>query len=403
MENRSLTSGHLALANLKRKAFRSGSMVVVVFIFAFTLFGGLMFSSNLQNGLNELTGRLGADILLVPTGSDNKMQSILLKGEPNQFYLAADLAEKVRAVPGVAQASPQLFIASLAAGCCAVEVQLIGFDQKTDFSIAPWTLKKLNRPLKDREIVVGASIIAEVGEELKFFDQLFTVAAKMDKTGMGFDASVFMDIELARQTMREGNLLPPGEDSPDNLVSAILVKIQEGADVDDVSSEIMLPYYLQYKFMPVKATHMFAKLATSLKSISVILYCMALSFGGVAFITLFTVFSSSLHERKREMSLLRILGATKTKLAGIILTESACIGLAGAVLGVLSSGVLMLAFSPLLFKSLELPHLQPDLTDVFVYGLLAFAAATLVGPLAGAWSAYRITKIDVYASLREGE
>lgn len=378
-------------------------MIFVVFIFAFALFGGLIFSSNLQNGLNELTGRLGADILLVPTGADAKMQSILLKGEPNQFYLAADLAEKVRTVPGVAQASPQLFIASLAAGCCAVEVQLIGFDQKTDFSLAPWMTKKLHRPLKDREIVVGASIIAEVGEELKFFDQLFTVAAKMDKTGMGFDASVFMDIDLARQTMREGKLLPSDAERADTIISAILVKIKEDTDIDSVASDIMRPYHLQYKFMPVKSTHMFSKLATSLKNLSTILYILAFAFGFVAFITLFTVFSGSLNERKREMSLLRILGATKTRLASIILTESACIGLAGAALGVLVSGVLMLAFSPLLFQRLELPHLQPDLMEIFVYGVLAFLAAALVGPLAGAWSAFRITKIDVYASLREGE
>ena len=46
---------------------------------------------------------------------------------------------------------------------------------------------------------------------------------------------------------------------------------------------------------------------------------------------------NSMHERRRQVAIFRVLGCTKARVMGFVLTESACIGLVGAVAGILFS------------------------------------------------------------------
>ena len=174
-----LSNAYLAWQNLKRKPFRSGCLVFIVAFFAFTLFAGTVFNQNLSLGMQSLAGRLGADILIVPYGYNKDLQVALLRGEPSSFYLKAELANKLRAVAGVKAVSPQLFLASLDAGCCSAKVQLIGYDPATDFVIRPWMQGNLQAPLADSQVVVGSRIISGVDDEVEFFAQKFTVAARV--------------------------------------------------------------------------------------------------------------------------------------------------------------------------------------------------------------------------------
>ena len=77
---------YLAINNLKRKKFRTACLLIVVLILAFTLFAGAVMSSSLENGMNSMQRRLGADLMVVPKGTEEKAEGILIKGEPNYFY-----------------------------------------------------------------------------------------------------------------------------------------------------------------------------------------------------------------------------------------------------------------------------------------------------------------------------
>ena len=60
----------------------------------------------------------------------------------------------------------------------------------------------------------------------------------------------------------------------------------------------------------------------------------------VAGLMIGVVTSMAVLQRRREIGILRALGATRTQVAGLFLTEAACIGLGGAVIGVaLGDGV----------------------------------------------------------------
>lgn len=398
-----LTTRAIALANLRRKPFRAWSLIVIVGLFAFALFGGTVLNANLREGLTGLSGRMGADILIVPHGYETKLQAAILRGEPSQFYIKAAIADEIRSAHYVAAASPQLFLASLNAGCCTAKVQLVGFDQSTDFSVAPWMQCRLERPLRDDEVVVGSMIVPEAGEQVKFFGKTYTIAAKMDRTGMGFDTSVFMTLGAAHTLMREAELVTGDPGGLKNYISSVMVKIRDGFDVKEAANGLMRKYAINYNLDMVIAANMLSSIAASMKNLSLVLFGLACTLWAVALITLFTVFSSGQNERKREMGILRILGATRKKLASLILAESLLVSIGGALGGILLAAVVIFPFNVLIFKTLQLPYLQLSCPEIAGYAAATFIAAAAIGPLACVWSVLSVTRFDVYATLREGE
>ncbi|MBQ3936279.1 MAG: hypothetical protein II722_04405, partial [Ruminococcus sp.] len=60
-------------------------------------------------------------------------------------------------------------------------------------------------------------------------------------------------------------------------------------------------------------------------------------------------------------------------------------------------------FGALIEKKTDLPMLSPGILSVTGYALIAFAAVCVTGPLASAYSAYRLSRIDTGRILREGD
>jgi putative ABC transport system permease protein len=123
----------------------------------------------------------------------------------------------------------------------------------------------------------------------------------------------------------------------------------------------------------------------------------------LAVIVLAAVFSGSMHERKKEFAVLRILGATRKKLIGIVLSESAITGLAGGGAGIVLASLVIFPFSTLISERLELPYLDAPLFNILGLVFCSLFLAALVGPLASLYSALRISRAETYYTMREGE
>ncbi|MDR1045899.1 MAG: ABC transporter permease [Candidatus Adiutrix sp.] len=402
MTERAFTPGVLARANLRRRPFRSAGLAGLVALFTFVLFGGTILNENLSRGLDSLAGRLGADLLIVPYGYEKETQAALLRGEPSTFYLKADLLDKVRGAPGVVQASPQFFLASLNASCCTAQVQIIGYDPESDFLIRPWTRGNL-AALEKGQVVVGSRIIPAVGEELTLFGVGFAVAAKMEATGMGFDTSVFMSLDDVYELMVKGGLAEGDLSQINAFISSIALKTSPDFAPRDVGNELMRRHALDYNLDLVLTKNLLSDISVSLKNFSSFIWVLAAFLWLLAMIVMSVVFSVALNERQREFSLLRILGATRGWLGRLILHEASYIGFGGAALGLAGAAVIIFPFSTLIFQSIGLPHLRLSGLTVLAYGLAAFILAGAAGPLASLYSVLSITRFDIYPTLREGE
>lgn len=403
MQDKPITISQLAWLNIQRRPFRSCCLVIIIMLFSMTLFGGSVLVKNLSQGISGMADRLGADVLIVPYGYEKNMEVALLRGEPSSFYLKRDLADKIRQIDGIDAVSAQLFIASLSAGCCSSKVQLIGFDLDTDFVIKPWMQQQLHRNLAQNEVIVGSKIVSDIGDEVIFFNQPFKIAAKMDSTGMGFDTSVFMTMNAAQMLMKKAELVVGDVDHFDNYASSIFIRVNPDYQPKDIVNQIMPKYAAEYNIDFMITKGMISNIYKWLNGFSNVVYALSAIFWLLALVVIFVIFSSTTNERKKEIAILRTLGATRASLVSMLLKESLMISFFAAIIGISLAAILLYAFSLLICKSLGLPCVDITLLNAAAYAMIVFILTLIIGPLACVYSALSITRFDTYSTLRAGE
>ena len=395
----------LVRQNLRRKPVRTGILAALVFLFSFTLYCGTVIGQGIGDGTRMMAERLGADALFVPYGYEGKVQNSLLRGEPSSFYMDRRFADEVREEEGVDKVTTQLFIATLKASCCTLPVQLIGIDPETDFVVRPWMASALGRPLAENEVVVGGKIVGNVGDSITLFGKELTIAARLDPTGMGFDTSVFLDIDRARRLLLLSELgprlnLPEGLDK-NAFVSSTLIKAAPSTDIKKLVNGISRKYAVKYNLDFVVVAGMVSDIAGKLNFFSAFIHAFSGVLWVLAVIVLALAFSAVIQERKREFALLRIIGASRSALVRIVMKEALLVSLVGSALGVATAALITTLFSTYIGVALELPSLSPSSLCRIAAGCGALLLGSVTGPLACLPAIRKLGRIDAYIVMRE--
>ena len=151
--------GQFAWTHITGSAFRSWVVFLCAMLVAGFSLSTVLIIRGAQDSLRLALNRLGADIIVVPEGAETKVESALLMGKPVKVWMPQDNLDKIARVPGVAMASPQLYLSSLsnASWCAVADMFMVAFDPKTDFTIEPWLKQKLGHELRLGE-AVGARL-----------------------------------------------------------------------------------------------------------------------------------------------------------------------------------------------------------------------------------------------------
>ena len=167
----SVNSFFLAVRSIRTRRFRSTLILACVLIASAFLFGTTTLISGFERSLNSGLERLGADIIVIPAGSETGVETALLMGKPTDTWMPADVVSNVASVPGIGEVSGQMYLKSLYnAPCCSVsEMFLVAIDPETDFSIRPWLESRLKRSLEPGEVIGGSYIFVPEGEPLKLY------------------------------------------------------------------------------------------------------------------------------------------------------------------------------------------------------------------------------------------
>jgi putative ABC transport system permease protein len=403
MRKKKWDTGALSWENLKAKPVRTACLVLVAAILAFALFGGSLLALNLRQGLAAVTRRFGADLMVVPEGAGEQAQSSLLNGSVSYFYFDSRVAESVAGINGVITASPQFYLASLATECCDAPVQLIAYDPATDFVVQPWVAERHSGTVEDGQLVVGSRITIDRDGAIKLFNHRYPVAAQLSESASGLDTSVFMTMHTMRQLIDRAhaeryNFL--ADKYGGDAISAVLVK------ADPAKSAASLAWAIRKENEGVEvlvSQGIFSSIAEALSGLVYYIRVFSALLWAVALVVLAAVFSGSIHERKKEFALLRILGATRKKLAGIVLGESSLAGLAGGAAGIVLASLAVFPFSALIGERLGLPYLDAPILYSIPLALGSLALSALAGALASLHSAYKISRAETYFTMREGE
>ena len=124
-----------AWQNLSRRKGQSSLTILITLLTVMVFVMIFAFYTNFQQGVVLSQERLGADILVLPNEASTDAYTTLYTAEPNNIYMPVEVLDSIKKVEGVALASPQLFIQTLNASCCAVdsETRIVAFDMDTDF------------------------------------------------------------------------------------------------------------------------------------------------------------------------------------------------------------------------------------------------------------------------------
>ena len=398
-----MNTPYVALKNLKRKPTRTWLLLGIVAVVSCTLFAATLFLKSVNNALQTRTYRLGADILVVPVSAEAKVQTAILSGEPTQFLMDRSILGKVKGMEGVQSATPQLFIKPASFFCCLTEdVFLIAIDQSTDFTVRPWLEKNIGRMLSTGEVIIGGKIPVITGDTVPFFGTRFIVAGKMEPTGMNIvDRGVFMSMDAAyamaeNSKVKALQLLEIGRDK----ISAVLVQVQDDTRPDRVAIRI------EHDIPGVKALvsdtviitvrKQLAGLIRAIMAISAVLWLIVILIMAFAFTMI-------VNERRREIGLLRAMGANKRHIAAILLIEASLLSSGGGAAGILLGFGLLASFENLLLYHLKLPYLFPS--PLMFAGLVAgaFILSVMTGLLSGLLPSLVALRMEPYDAIRREE
>ncbi len=162
-------------------------------------------------------------------------------------------------------------------------------------------------------------------------------------------------------------------------------------------------FKILYTIEIVETASMISSLAANLTFLNYLLLSASALVWILALFAMFLIFSASLNERKKEFAILRILGATRLRLACFLLLESFLVSLWGGLLGIICGWVLVFPFSTLIFRAMRTPYLQVTPVEALILAASTIAVTVVVGPIASMWSTLSLSRLDVYATLREGE
>lgn len=401
------TNFDLILENYLRNPFRSFGLSLLIALFASVLLIGGLLSISLSKGLNRLSSRLGADVIVIPQGSGIDDQTVLLQGDSKYTYLPPGSLEFIRDLDGVEIATPQYFIMTLSASCCDQKVSIIGFDTESDFVIQPWIREVLIDKLPKGSIVVGADINIGEKKSVKFFDRDYPVAAKLEPIGNKLDQAVFVD-EATLANIREaaeakGIVFLKDEKSLDGEIatySSILIKLKEGADVERLSREIHSRYDgVQFR----TRKDLFSGLQKSANFLQIVVWAIVAIFLIVAAAAIVISFSLSTRERRREYALLRIIGFTRKRLQNLVLGEALLVSAVGTYIGLLFASVAFFTFRIWIGEHVGIPFIVPAAAEIAGVYVAVILLLHSVGPAAVYGVANKVSQIDAYAALREVE
>ena len=392
---KAITISGLAFANIKRKPYRTAALIAISALSAAVLFSSFILSASLNGGISNFKKRLGADLMVVPEGYAAQMESVLLNGEPNYFYMDKAAEETVRNIQGVEKASAQFYLTSLSESCCDFPVQIIGFDPETDFIVTPWAKGKIKTKTAESEMIFAGHNVNVLKNEVTFFAQKHKVSAKLSKSGSGMDNAIYADLPTLQRIFEDAKqkgfgFISDGDTS--TKTSAIFVKLAPDAKADSTALRIReaLP-----GVQVIKGGAFISTLAEKISSFLIFPKILTALFLLITVFTLATVFSLIVNERNREYSILRVIGADSTTLKKLIFREAFYIGTFGAITGVFVGALVVLPFNNLIAEKLSLPFAlsSPALTAVFA--LITFAISVAACVISAVFAATKISKQEV--------
>ncbi len=242
--------------------------------------------------------------------------------------------------------------------------------------------------LTDQGIVVDRAVARDA--DLAIGDQI-TITAPGGRSGTFTIESISDDPALLGQWTLTNAAVTALSPQPADFQLGI--KLTEGADLETVRAEIKTVLE-DYPTMKVQDRDEFASgIANSINALLNVIYALLVVSVIIAFIGIINTLSLSIHERTRELGLLRAVGMTRSQIRRSVWLEAGIVTVMGTAIGM----ALGLALCWVMVKALVSQGITTY--EVPVVGLpsmsVILVVALILGVAASVWPAYKASKLNV--------
>lgn len=390
----------LIRSNILFRPVRNGAFIFCFALISASLFSGNYILASASDNAESGISRLGADIIVVPQDYQPKNEPVILRTGSSTSFINQSITSTLQGIPDISRISPQIYLGTVNL-TPENPVDIIAFDEKSDFTVHPWIPKKNSASLKPDEIYAGDEIPREEGSILTLYGHPFTIAGRLDPTGTTVDSSVFIRIEDARILEKNTALQNLSRTPvPEDKVTALLVRVNDANRAQNISYQIVQEIWGVRVQTPEV---LISTVSSHLNSLTRILTLAAVVASLLSLPLIALISMMAANERLREIGVFRALGATKKIIFALILGESIVIALIGGVIGVVFSFGILTVFSDQIGKISQVPLSLPSIGTITAIMSLALILTISIGGLASFYPAYRSATMEPYTAIRSGE
>ena len=211
---------------------------------------------------------------------------------------------------------------------------IVGFEPETDFALSPWIAEGEGTSLPRGSVLVGSAVPGADGQTLSVFGRERPIGAHLLTTGSELDDAVFVSMDTLTDVMADARAA--GEDidaslDPSTDYSAALVRASDSDAIESVTNWINL--YVR-KVSAVHATEALVGAASGIRAHRGVAIGVLGATWLVLLGALIIVQVSLMNERMQELAVWRSIGASRSIMTRVMLSESALLHVAGALVGV---------------------------------------------------------------------
>ena len=181
-------------------------------------------------------------------------------------------------------------------------------------------------------------------------------------------------------------------------ISSIMVKVEEGYDIEHVTGEINVHVRRAQANM---SKNMISGIAGGLNHVSRLIGVLVVLVWLLSGVILLISFITIMNERMKEFAVLRTMGASMRMIKNLIRTESFYINLTGGTIGVLLGAMIVIPFGSLIQSKLELPYLMPKVPVILLIAVGTFLLSVAAALLTSVVCTEKISKNETGLLLRD--